>query len=100
MKYETKGCLYLRKYPWDTEWSLTFGPPGMDKPCDSDSSAWVKIMDHTLSAVLPDNIDLVTPQVDQIRAQMQELRAKTEEALTQMQGRINSLLAIEHKVSV
>lgn len=99
MKYVTEGCLYLRKYSWEDTWTVDFGPEGMDEPSDPCAATYVKVRAHTLTIDVPDNIDLVTPQVDAIRKQMAEIRAKSEAALTEMQGRINSLLAIEHKVT-
>jgi hypothetical protein len=96
MKYTNEGALYLVNYPWDREFRLQFGPQGMGK---GDTGTWVKVADHTLTYEVSESIDLVTPQVDAIKAQMEELRAKSEAALTQMQEQINSLLAIEHKVT-
>ncbi len=99
MKFQFEGFLYLRKYPWETEWTLDFGYDGMDEPSEHRTATYIKIGPHTLMAEVPDDIDLLTPQIDQIKAQMHELRAKSEAALAQMQERINSLLAIEHKVA-
>ena len=60
-------------------------------------SDYIPICKHTLIAELPEGFDPRPAQIKALEAQREELKAKVAAAVTEINGRINSLLAIENE---
>lgn len=61
----------------------------------SEYSKWVFVANHTIEISIPEDFDIIKPQLAALDAQETELTAKYQSALTQIQVKRNNLLAIE-----
>ena len=83
--YREKGVFEL--LPWDCrEWGET----------NSDGRVFVK--EHTTEIEVPDDFDPRPQQVAALEAEKQKARAEFQARVTEIDRKIQSLLAIEHEV--
>jgi hypothetical protein len=96
---EVKGALYLRKWSWqkDEDADLCFYA---NKPEASDRWPAVEVVpDFTLSADVPVELDWTPVLVEAIQAEITKVRAESTKKLTELQEKLNSILAIEDKTA-
>ena len=63
---------------------------------DMTEHGWVKVGTATITVTLDDPDKINAAQVEALRKEQHHLRAVTEMKLTQLEGRIQSLLCLEH----
>ena len=65
--------------------------------CDMSDHGWVKVGDASVTVTLLDYKDVVTGQIDMLNEAKKRVQAEAEKKLTEIEGQIQSLLAIEYK---
>ena len=91
MKIEIKGAIFLQKYDWQDEAQYVF------REYDSDSEDRIKVCDHSFTVDVPEKFDPKPALIKVLRGQQDALRAKSEQMITRIEEKIQSLLCIEAK---
>jgi hypothetical protein len=96
MKVTIKGCVVFGKYDWDHG-----GKPGF-KFFDYDpvGKDHVKVADHTVTVDVPDDFDPRSLMVQSLEQEKQRLTATFQARITEINGQIQNLLALENHAEV
>ncbi|MEZ7780496.1 hypothetical protein O4A46_01655 [Cupriavidus gilardii] len=89
---EIKGAIYAYRSYEGAPLSFSFFnfEPG---------SGWLHVRDHTIVTPLPDDFDPRASEVRALERERDEIRAEMTMRITEINERIQSLLAIEHRPS-
>ena len=94
MKVEIKGAIDATQWKWEKK------PSSYDFYCfDASDEHTVKVMDHEFTVEIPDDFDTRPALVAQLEQEKQKLSAEYQARVTEINGQIQSLLAIEDKPS-
>jgi hypothetical protein len=95
MQVTIKGAVVFGKFDWD------HGKPSF-KFFDYDPSGkdHVKVADHTVTVEVPDDFDPRSLMVQSLEREKQNLTAAFQARITEINGKIQSLLAIESAATV
>lgn len=95
MKMQFTGWVFARQYRWESKPEFDFITLSMDN-----ADEYVKITEPiTIEVDVPDSFDIREFQVANLRKQQQELDASYTAKKTELESKIQSLLAIESSVT-
>lgn len=95
MKMQFTGWVFARQYRWESKPAFDFITSSMDS-----ADEYVKITEPiTIEVDVPDSFDIREFQVANLRKQQQELDASYTAKKTELESKIQSLLAIESSVT-
>jgi hypothetical protein len=94
MKVEINGCVAFGKFDWE-------GGRGGYRFFDMTEphSAFVKVADYTVAVEIPDSFDPRGHMVSVLEQEKAKITAEFQKRVTEINGQIQSLLAIENKPS-
>lgn len=92
MKVKIKGYVTHTKYKWDEAPQYTFH--GFD-PSDYLGDESVVVMQHEIEIEIPDDFDPRPGQIAALKAQKERAQAEFAKRVTEIDEKINSLLALE-----
>ncbi|CDY79427.1 hypothetical protein BGLT_02208 [Caballeronia glathei] len=88
-----KGAIFALQHRWERAPSYTF------YSFDASDEHTVKVCDHEFTVEIPDDFDLRPGLVANLEREKEKLRAAFTARVTEINGQIQSLLAIENKPS-
>jgi hypothetical protein len=91
MKLTIKGHVYAQQESWHPKPIFTF--------FDFAADGWVPICAHEVVVDIPDDFDIRPAKIIQLEQEKEKLRAAFTARITEINGEIQSLLAIENKPS-
>jgi len=87
MQVTIKGHVFAQQNSWETKPSFTF--------FDFDASEWIKVVPAQVTVEIPDDWDIRPAKVDALQKELEAVRAAFQARVTEINGQIQSLLAIE-----
>lgn len=92
MKVTIEGCVAFGKFDWETgRGAYRF----FDYP--EPHSAFVKVADHTVTVDVPEGFDPRGHMVSTLEREKERITAEFQKRVTEINGQIQNLLAIEHQ---
>lgn len=89
MKVTIKGFIHYRQEAWTDSGAYSF------MHCDMTDCGYVNVMPHEIEIEVPDDFDPRPQQVAALEAEKQKARAEFQKRVTEIDRKIQSLLAIE-----